>query len=599
MGNVLEFFVKMKDMMSGGLVRMASTAQSTFTRVQGHIDRVTGRNRTLSLSFEELERKMRQAESTIRSSTIPSQIRAARRELAELQRMQTRHLGGAGARSGADNGFMGGIGRALLPAIGIAGAVAFGGKALNSGLQSQARQTSFEVMAGKESGTKLNNDLTKYAQDSIFGTEVYQNAQTMLGFGIAAKQVMPTLKMLGDVSMGDAQKLGSLTLAFSQVQAAGKLTGSDLLQFINAGFNPLQEISQKTGVSIGVLKKKMEDGAISADMVRQAFEQATGPGGRFFDMTNKIAQTDFGKWQAFQGQIEGFAMKIGGMLAPVLGDLITNYLSPFVDWLGTAATWIQQNWDWIGLLVTIIAGLAVGIGIVTAATQVWTAATAALNFVMALNPITLVVMAIAALVAGIIYAYNKFGAFRGMIYAAWEAVKGFGDIIKGYVMDRINGLLAGVSGLGKALQLLFKGEFSKAWETANQAAGDLLGVQATANAVQRAKDMGKNMQTAYNQGIAEVAKKGSSSTVVTPSQAATGSKDGSAAAASISSGGTSASGVAQGIAGGGPRTINISGVKFADRIEIHTAAMSEAEADLEARMEQMFLRILNSGASVQ
>jgi hypothetical protein len=110
--------------------------------------------------------------------------------------------------------------------------------------------------------------------------------------------------------------------------------------------------------------------------------------------------------------------------------------------------------------------------------------------------------------------------------------------------------------------------------------------------------MGKNMRSAYDKGIAEVAVKANSSAAVTPSVATGSGKAANTDAMNIPSGGGGASGVAQGIAGGGPRTININGVKFADRIEIHTATFSEAEVDLEARMEQMFLRVLNSGASV-
>ena len=80
----------------------------------------------------------------------------------------------------------------------------------------------------------------------------------MLGFGIAQEKVMPTLSAIGDLAMGNKDKMSSLTLAYSQMSSTGKLMGQDLLQMINAGFNPLNEISKNTGKSIGVLKKEME-----------------------------------------------------------------------------------------------------------------------------------------------------------------------------------------------------------------------------------------------------------------------------------------------------------------------------------------------------
>jgi hypothetical protein len=57
--------------------------------------------------------------------------------------------------------------------------------------------------------------------------------------------------------------------------------------------------------------------------------------------------------------------------------------------------------------------------------------------------------------------------------------------------------------------------------------------------------------------------------------------------------------VASGITGGGPRVVNINGVKFADKIEIHGSTIGETTQSLERTMEEMFLRVLNSGASLQ
>ena len=68
--------------------------------------------------------------------------------------------------------------------------------------------------------------------------------------------------MLGDVSQGNKERFDSLTLAFAQVGSAGKLSGQDLLQFVNAGFNPLNEISKMTGESMAELKERMSAGGV-------------------------------------------------------------------------------------------------------------------------------------------------------------------------------------------------------------------------------------------------------------------------------------------------------------------------------------------------
>jgi tape measure domain-containing protein len=357
----LEFFIKLREMVSSGLIKMASTANKTSASIKGV-------NGTLAQSYDTIRTKIGQLESAISKSTSISHIRQARRELEQLQRLSMRAPGNT---AGGGGGFFAGMFRQALPALGFAGALAMGGSVIGAGLDAQARQTSFEVMAGKEQGTALNKDLTKYAQDSIYGNEVYQNAQTMMAFGIAPKEVMGDMKMLGDIAMGNKDRMSRLALAYSQVAAAGKLMGQDLLQFVNAGFNPLQVISEKTGVSLGVLRKRVEEGQVSFEHVKAAFESATSAGGRFFEMTEKIQKTDFGKWEAFKGQVQGLAMQIGGALAPAFGNLVT--------WMSESLKWIQENWSWLSLLVGVVGGAIVAYQSVILVTQLWTAAQGLLN----------------------------------------------------------------------------------------------------------------------------------------------------------------------------------------------------------------------------
>lgn len=206
------------------------------------------------------------------------------------------------------------------------------GYAINQGLEATVNKTAFETIVGEKAGNQLFSDLTKFAQDSIFGNELYDNAKTMLAFGAAAKEVMPDLRMLGDISMGNKEKLASLTLAFSQIRSSGRLMGQDLLQLVNAGFNPLTIISEKTGKSMAELKKAVEKGAISFEMVKQAFISATSEGGKFYRMTERIADTPYGKWEAFKGQLQGIAMEFGMKLLPLMSKAL-DVITPLADHL--------------------------------------------------------------------------------------------------------------------------------------------------------------------------------------------------------------------------------------------------------------------------
>lgn len=134
--------------------------------------------------------------------------------------------------------------------------------------------------------------------------------RTMMSFGMSGEAAFSTLQQIGDIAMGDNQKLQSLALAFAQMSSTGKLTGQDLMQMINAGFNPLNEISKLTGKSVGVLKEEMSKGAISADMVSDAFRVATSEGGLFYGAIEAASETTAGRMASIRDTIEEIKVSI-------------------------------------------------------------------------------------------------------------------------------------------------------------------------------------------------------------------------------------------------------------------------------------------------
>lgn len=194
------------------------------------------------------------------------------------------------------------IGMALTAGFGGAVLKSFASEIINVRGEMQMLESSFEVLLGGKGVSGFMSEMKQFAVDSPLSMNGVANAaQTLLGFGIAAEKVMPTIKQIGDISMGNEDRFKSLSLAFAQMSATGKLMGQDLLQMINAGFNPLQIISEKTGKSIGDLKKDMENGAISSEIVADAFASATEKGGKFYGMTQKQAEGIRG----LQAQLEG------------------------------------------------------------------------------------------------------------------------------------------------------------------------------------------------------------------------------------------------------------------------------------------------------
>ena len=140
----------------------------------------------------------------------------------------------------------------------------------------------------------------------------------MMSFGLSSEFAFDKLKQIGDIAMGDSQKMQSLSLAFSQATSAGKLQGQDLLQMINAGFNPLNEISKRTGESMTSLKERMSAGKISADELSLAFQWATEEGGLFYQGAEKAGDTVAGKWNSLKDTLSEMAISIFNVIQPVL-----------------------------------------------------------------------------------------------------------------------------------------------------------------------------------------------------------------------------------------------------------------------------------------
>lgn len=206
---------------------------------------------------------------------------------------------------------------AFTAAATAAGAAALAIKSVKLAAEAEQTAISFEVMTGSVQVAKnMLGDLRDMAKKTPFEfRDLTKATQTMLQFGIAQDTVLKDLGTLSNVASGNAEKLGLISLAYGQISANGRLMGQDLLQLVNAGFNPLQEISKKTGESMTELRDRMSRGEIGFEEVRQAFIDATSAGGRFFKMNERQSQTLIGKWSALKDEVTVAMIKVGDSIA--------------------------------------------------------------------------------------------------------------------------------------------------------------------------------------------------------------------------------------------------------------------------------------------
>lgn len=339
----------------------------------------------------------------------------------------------------------------------------------------ESMETSLKVLLGGNE-ERLNNimgQIKEYALASPLNTKDMVGAvQMMTSFGIEAEKSIDYLKAIGDVSMGDTGKFNSLALAFSQMSSAGKLMGQDLMQMVNAGFNPLEEIARKTGKSIGELKNEMSKGAITSKMVQDAFISATSAGGKFYGMASEGAKTLNGQISMLQESFDNMFNEIGSkgegvvMSAVKAGTyLVENYetigkvLEGLIIAYGVYKTALIVNAAVTGGVKAVESASIIVKGLYTAATWAQTAAQTALNTVMMMNPYVAVGAALVGLCATIY-------AFTDTTTAASEAQKRLNeanDEVEKSTAKEMNKL----DGLCEVLETTKKG--SKEWKAAKDA----------------------------------------------------------------------------------------------------------------------------------
>lgn len=204
----------------------------------------------------------------------------------------------------------------------------YGQYALQTAASFEQLAISFRVMTGSaQTGQELTDAIIELgAKTPMTAQQLSKAAQLLLSFGESAENIIPDLQLLGDITGGEVNRFNMLALAFAQVGANGKLMGQDLLQMVNAGFNPLQIMSKTTGKSMGELRKEMEEGRISFQMVAQAMRDAASEGGRYFGLMEQQSQSLNGLLSTMGDTWEQVAKNIGDLFLPVAKSAVQGLI---------------------------------------------------------------------------------------------------------------------------------------------------------------------------------------------------------------------------------------------------------------------------------
>lgn len=371
-------------MMSGGLNKLSAVSQSSFARMSSHSDQLVNKNRVLGMSYDQIQQKIKSVEHTIKTSTIPSQIAAARTELQKLQSMASRHMGNispssSGSSSGgigiggvAVGSMLGGMaGGAIMGMASKTGAMISAGisEGITKSMQKEQAIVGLTTFLGKAGAEEAYANIRKDADATPFNTESLLSANRLLiSSGVDAKNARKDVMNLANAVTavgGGNDELSRMAANLQQIKTVGKATAMDIRQFGMTGINIYEMLAKATGKSVEQLKEM----DVTYDQLAKAMELANSKGGMYEGALAAQSMTRAGRWNTVEDKFGNALIDIADRFAPLI-DRVLNTVVAIADniggWLDQASPFIDAlneglggAWDFvseIGALIGDIAG---------------------------------------------------------------------------------------------------------------------------------------------------------------------------------------------------------------------------------------------------
>jgi tape measure domain-containing protein len=529
-----------------------------------------------------------------------------------------------------------GIAGSLQSVVGWISMIDIGRRVLSLGSDAEQTGVAFRVMLQDvKVANNLLADLNTFANVTPFtNKEVIDAGRLLVGYGMSAKSIIPTLTTVGNVASGLNIPLKELTSIYGKLTIKPIVHTDDINMLSERGVPVIRELGRMLHVSSGKVLKMAEDGKISSAMMIQALGNMAGKGGQFAGMMAAQGETVGGKWSTFMGTMEMLGITIGTKLMPTALNLLNNYLIPGATWLSEHSDLvisIVSNFlalsgvvkvfslakafgsvkDFVGMFEQVkwvIDGLNFGriymkmVGPVQAVQVLFRQLSMGIVSAFAANPVFWVIVGLVALGAAIFVLWNKFAWFRGMVMGVWEVVSGLSErLYAGLVQPVWNGLVK-IVGFLNDLKTKFwdfvVGYVVPLFEKLGTALGGIFDalMPAWTKLFNLPKDLyglgyAKGEKSFYDDQLKGIAPKDAISSIFgssgkTPSGSIGGEDD------KLKKG-------VEAITGGGTRNTNIVIHKMGENITIQTTNLQQGAEEVQAILSRMLLQIVNSANQTQ
>lgn len=212
-------------------------------------------------------------------------------------------------------------------------------------VEAQSKVESFQLgmknLLGEKFGAKLTDDLKKFTVETPLNFEnVIEYTNKLVGAFKATgassreiqEQVTPILESLGNTAaaLGGGDRLGRLIYAFTQVQATGRLMGTEVRQITETGFPLLAVMAQQSGKSVQELQKDISDGKVGFEQFQKAILSAGKEGGVFAGSMDIMANTVQGRIDKMKETVFFALANIGNQFNDSAKNVI-NFASSIID----------------------------------------------------------------------------------------------------------------------------------------------------------------------------------------------------------------------------------------------------------------------------
>ena len=619
MNETLTFVLQLREMMSGGMAKIASTAQSVFGGVDKRIAATQQRMSMAGRSVNDLNARLEALTQRRNIMLNTSDIARANREIMVLEtRIERLNNVGVNRNRGGGMRMPWWLSGAVLGGAALMGTMAM----IKTGADQQRDIVGLSTFMGANKANAYYAQVQQDARITPFVTHDLMAANRMLiSTGMNSNRARTDILNLANAvaaTGGSNFALERMAQHLQMIRSMGHASYLQLKEFTTNGINVMQLLSDATGKHI-----KMQHGmTVSYEAIERALAHAAEKGGLFYNALFAQSQTIWGKWSTFVDDLQisagkvvtsqssaitglldvfdKYAQRLPAMATQYAGAItnITTHIVGFVAGLIELSKWLYHNWGWLKYVVYAIVLLKGAMWAVTTALSVY-------NTVMTIAAIRTSMLAAAeveattaAVALDTAMAATPWGAIAlgvlavgGAIAALVIASKNAGDKITDNLTPRAQHI-RDITNIDKN---------NAAIEAAKKTAHIGINDNGSLKPGWHWEDHGwykkavKGSDTAFTSKIFPTTplmmQPGSNTSTSTASMLAKNAKD-------MAADKSTDDGIGEGaISGGGSKKIIFNIAKVVDHFNVNVRSIAEAMEMTEEKVEEVMVRLLNSAAN--